>query len=265
MLLALRGKDGIDKSLILDKREADFKVASTDFFKINADHTSPYRTSYAPERLEKLGKAAKDGLLTVEDRAGMIADAGALAQSGYQQTSGLLNLLKGFDSEKEFVVWSEILARLGSISSAWIFEDKAVRQGLETFQRSLVSDKAHKQGWFFSDKDGHIEQQFKATLFGTAGLCGDEKIISASKEMFGKYMAGDKSAIHPNIRSSVFAMALKYGGAEEVSVLLHTCLGDLVTDNLSSTIRSSTSTATQPTVMSATRHCALWDAPSSQS
>lgn len=66
VLLALRSKDGVDKSLILDKREADFKVSNTDFFKVNADHTSPYRTSYAPERLEKLGKAAKEGLLTVE-------------------------------------------------------------------------------------------------------------------------------------------------------------------------------------------------------
>lgn len=68
VLLALRSKEGVDKSLILDKREADFKVSNTDFFKVNADHTSPYRTSYAPERLEKLGKAAKEGLLTVEVR-----------------------------------------------------------------------------------------------------------------------------------------------------------------------------------------------------
>lgn len=143
VLLGLRSKDGVDKSQILDKREDDFKVSSTDFFKINADHTSPYRTAYSAERLGKLGKAAKEGLLTVEDRAGMLADAGALAQSGYQKTSGVLSLLKGFDSETEFVVWNEIIARLGAVSAAWIFEDKAARDGLEKFQLSLVSSKAH--------------------------------------------------------------------------------------------------------------------------
>lgn len=143
VLLGLRGKDGVDKSQILNKREDDFKVSSTEFFKINADHTSPYRTAYSAERLGKLGKAAKEGLLTVEDRAGMLADAGALAQSGYQKTSGVLSLLKGFDSETEFVVWNEIIARLGAVSSAWIFEDKAARDGLEKFQLSLVSSKAH--------------------------------------------------------------------------------------------------------------------------
>ncbi|KAK7745508.1 Aminopeptidase 2 mitochondrial [Cytospora paraplurivora] len=215
VLLGLRTKEGVERSLILDKREADFKVSSTDFYKLNADHTSPYRTSYSPERLAKLGQAAKEGLLSVEDRTGLIADSGALAQSGYQKTSGLLSLLKSFDSETEFVVWNEIIARLSAVQAAWIFEDKAVRDGIENFQRSLISSKAHALGWQFSDKDGHIEQQFKALLFGSAGLSGDEQIISTAKDMFSKYMAGDRSAIHPNIRGSVFAISLKYGGKEE--------------------------------------------------
>lgn len=55
-------------------------------------------------------------------------------------------------------------------------------------------------------------------LFGSAGLSGDDQIISAAKDMFNKYMDGDKSAIHPNIRGSVFAMALKYGGNDEVGI-----------------------------------------------
>ena len=216
VFLGLRTKDGVDESLTLDKREADFSLPSTEFFKLNAKHTSLYRTSYSPERLEKLGLAAKEGLLPIEDRAGMIADAGALAVSGYQKTSGVLSLLKGFDSESEFVVWNEIIARLSAIQSAFIFEDKAIRDGLEAFQREIVSAKAHAMGWTFSEEDGHIQQQFKAMMFGSAGLSGDQAIITSAKEMFNKYMAGDKSAIHPNIRGSVFGMALKYGGKEEV-------------------------------------------------
>jgi aminopeptidase 2 len=146
----------------------------------------------------------------------MLADAGALATSGYQKTSGVLNLLKGFDSESEFVVWNEIVARLGAIRAAWVFEDEAITEGLKAFQLALVGPKAHKMGWEFSDKDGHIEQQFKAMLFENAGLSGDQKIIDASKDMFNRFMDGDKAAIHPNIRKSVFAIALRYGGTNEV-------------------------------------------------
>lgn len=215
VFLGLRTKSGVDEELVLDKREETIQVPA-DFFKLNADHTSIYRTSYTPERLEKLGQAAKEGLLTVEDRAGMIADAGALASAGYQKTSGVLNLFKGFTSETEFVVWTEILARLGSIQTAWVFEDEKVKDGLESFQRELTSEYAHKFGWEFKDSDEHVQQQFKTLLFGSAGISGDKVIIKAAQDMFAKFAAGDKSAIHPNIRGSVYAIALKYGGKKEV-------------------------------------------------
>ncbi|KAH9909190.1 peptidase family M1-domain-containing protein [Xylariomycetidae sp. FL2044] len=238
VFLGLRTKDGVDESLTLSEREGNYKLKDLDFFKLNANHTSIYRTSYSDERLEKLGKAAKDGLLSVEDRAGMIADVGALATSGYQKTTGVLNLLKGFDTEESFVVWSEIITRVVSVQSAWIFEDQAVKDGLEAFVRDLISEKAHKLGWTFSDKDGHIEQQFKAMLFGAAGIAGDKKIIAAAKEMFGKYMAGDKSAVHPNIRGSVFGMALKYGGKDEYDAILNFYRHSTNSDERNTALRS---------------------------
>ncbi|KAG5918825.1 hypothetical protein E4U53_004050 [Claviceps sorghi] len=238
VFLGLRTKGGVDGQVALREREGDFKVPSTDFFKLNANHTGIFRTSYTPSRLEKLGQAAKDGLLSVEDRAGMIADAGALATSGYQKTSGVLNLLKGFDSENEFVVWNEIVARLSAIQSAWIFEDEAVTEGLRAFQRHLVSPKAHKMGWQFSENDGHIEQQFKAMMFEAAGLCGDEKIIDACKDMFTKFMSGDKAAIHPNIRKSVFAIVLKYGGVEEYDKILNFYYSSSNSDERNTCLRS---------------------------
>ena len=230
VLLNVRTKSGIDKDLTLNERKAEFKLADGDFFKLNANHTGIYRTSYTPDRLEKLGKAAKAGLLTVEDRAGMIADASALAKSGYQKTSGVLNLLKGFDTESEFVVWNEIVDRVNTIRNAWYFEDQATRDGLARFLRQLTSPKAHEMGWTFSDNDGHVEQQFKSLMFESAGMNGDEKVIAAAKEMFAKFAAGDRAAIQPNIRKSVFAMALKDGGVEEVSPLLLYLLSRLAAD-----------------------------------
>ncbi|EAW10369.1 M1 family metallopeptidase [Aspergillus clavatus NRRL 1] len=219
VMLGLRTKEGIDEDTLLSEREGEFKVPDLDFFKLNADHSAIYRTSYTPERLTKLGEAAKKGLLTVEDRAGMIADAGALAASGYQSTSGLLSLLKGFDSEAEFVVWNEILTRIGTLRAAWLFEDSQAKDALKAFQRSLVSSKAHELGWEFSDEDGHILQQFKALMFGSAGMAEDPVVIKAAQDMFQRFAAGDLSAIHPNIRGSVFSIVLKHGGEKEYNVV----------------------------------------------
>ncbi|KAI4207325.1 MAG: hypothetical protein LQ348_000599 [Seirophora lacunosa] len=221
VFLGLRTKEGVNEDLTLSEREQEFNIPDKDFFKLNADHSGIYRTLYSPTRLEKLGQAAKKGLLTVEDRAGMIADAGALASSGYGNTSGILSLVKSFNSEPEFVVWSELLSRISSIRSAWVFEPEPTRNALKSFQRSLVSSQAHSKGWSFTADEDHIQAQFKALLFGSAGLTGDEKIIAAAQDMFAKFKAGDRSAIHPNIRGSVYAIVLRNGGREEYDTLLH--------------------------------------------
>jgi aminopeptidase 2 len=218
-MLGLRTKDGVDENTMLSEREKEFKVPDLDFYKLNADHSAIYRTSYSPERLTKLGKAARDGLLSVEDRAGMIADSGALAASGYQKTSGLLSLLQGLDTESEFIVWNEILTRIGTLRAAWIFENDQSKAALKAFQRSLVSAKAHELGWDFSEKDGHILQQFKALMFGSAGMAEDPVVIKAAQDMFARFAAGDITAIHPNIRGSVFTIVLKHGGLKEYEVV----------------------------------------------
>ena len=174
IFLNLRVRSGIDDGLTLAEREAEFKVADLDFFKLNARHTGLYRTCYTPARLEKLGAAAREGLLPAEDRTGMIADAGALAASGYQKTSGLLTLLKAFGVETEFVVWLEISRQIQAIKGAWLFEHRSTKDALKALQRDVVSEMAHEVGWVFEENDGHILQQFKALLFGSAGAAGDE-------------------------------------------------------------------------------------------
>ena len=233
VFLGLRTKDGVDEEAVLNDREGNFKIKDLDFYKVNADHSGIYRTSYSPERLTKLGEAAKQGLLSVEDRAGMIADAGSLAAAGYQKTSGILSLLKSFKDEPEFVVWDEIVARIGAVRSAWVFEDDKVKDALKTFQRDLAAEKAHEMGWTFKDSDGHIEQQFKSMLFGNAGLAGDKQIVKAAFDMFNKFKTGDKLAIHPNLRSSVYAIVLTEGGEEEVCYT--GLLGDVPANNRYST------------------------------
>ncbi|KAJ5633658.1 hypothetical protein N7528_001500 [Penicillium herquei] len=219
-MLGLRSKDSVDENTMLTEREGEFKVPDLDFFKLNADHSAIYRTSYSPERLRKLGEAARAGLLTVEDRAGMIADSGALAASGFQKTSGMLSLLQGLDTESEFVVWTEMLSRIATLRSAWLFEDDKTKAALKAFQRALVSNKAHELGWEFSENDDHILQQFKALMFGSAGMADDPVVIKAARDMFARFAAGDVSAIHPNIRGSVFTIVLKHGGVKEYEVVL---------------------------------------------
>ncbi|GKT97991.1 aminopeptidase [Fusarium langsethiae] len=220
VFLNLRTKEGIQEDLALNVREADFKVPDFDFYKVNSGHSGIYRTSYTSERLQKLGQNAKAGLLGVEDRAGMIADAGALAAAGYQKTSGLLSLLQGFDSEDEFIVWDEITLRVASLRDAWIFEEDDVNEALKAFQRDLVSKKANEIGWNISSSDDFTAQRFKALMFGKAAIVEDEAAKKAAFELFEKFISGDREAVQPNLRSSVFGVVLSYGGEAEYNAVL---------------------------------------------
>lgn len=221
VFLALRTKDGVDEELALLDREHNFKVPDLDFYKLNADHSGVYRTYYSSERLQKLGENAKAGLLSVEDRAGMIADAGALSASGYQPSSGTMSLLKGLNTETEFVVWQEITGFLSSIRAAWMFEEQATKDALKAFSLNLVSEKAHSLGWTFKESDDNILQQFKSLMFASAGNSGDKKVIAAAHDMFEKFIAGDREALHPNLRGAVFGIVLQTGGDKEYDAILN--------------------------------------------
>ena len=75
-----------------------------DFVKLNYKHSGFYLTIYTPERLIKLRKSMNAGLLSVEDRIGLIANASTLASSRSQKTSALLRLLAGLKDEKDAYV-----------------------------------------------------------------------------------------------------------------------------------------------------------------
>jgi aminopeptidase 2 len=112
ILLALKtldknGKPVVDENLTTTKRETKITLPkeTNGFYKLNTNHSGIYRVAYTPERLEKLGSFARThpGVLTVEDRTGLVADTGALCQSGYSKTTGLLNLISGWKDEEEYV------------------------------------------------------------------------------------------------------------------------------------------------------------------
>lgn len=212
MSLQLRTKGGIDAETTLHERTETLKVP--EFFKLNADHTGFYRVAYSPERLQILAQNAKDGLLSVNDRVGLVADAFAVAQSGRSRTSTVLSLLETFEDEENFFVWKAILSTLEEITQAWQFESESVSSALKKFKSQLVTKTLRKIGWEFKEGDSNTDQMFKALMFIHGG--DDAEVQKAAKEMFDKFVEGDDKAININILSAVFTIALEHGGEKEV-------------------------------------------------
>ena len=226
----------------LTKRSESFnkKDISNDFFKFNANHSGIYRVAYSPERLAKLSKQAQElkGALGVEDRTGLVADAGALAASGYAKTSSLLTLVKNWSKEESYVVWDEMLSRIDAVKSAWMFEPDTVQKSIKAFGRSLAGPKARSLGWTFVENESHIMAQFKARLFSAACAYEDKEVVQEAQEMFKQFTAGNKTAIHPNLRSTVFAMAIEHGGEKEWETVRNTYLHPSSTEEKYTALRA---------------------------
>ncbi|CAH1757417.1 826_t:CDS:10 [Entrophospora sp. SA101] len=206
------------RTKILTTKEAtiDLPSAMSEFLQLNANETGVYRVAYTPERLKKLGKAVENGLLSTSDRIGLVADNGALSMSGYIKTSSLLSFLKEFDNEDKYIVWCEISTQISNLFLAWFEQPDPIHEALLSFRRQLISKLVNTVTWEFSEGEDYLTTMFRTFIIGFAGKSGYPEIVKEARRRFDLLTKhNDESAIHPNIRGTVFDIVLKYGGGEE--------------------------------------------------
>lgn len=75
-------------------------------------------------------------------------------------------------------------------------------------------------------------------LFGNAGLSEDQKVIEAAQAMFKNFAGGNRKAIHPNLRGSVYAIVLRNGGEKEFDIILNEYLTAANADERNTALRS---------------------------
>ncbi|RDW83058.1 aminopeptidase [Coleophoma crateriformis] len=219
MPLVLEGQTGTPgiASIALTSKEDTIRSVDDDFYKVNKDTTGFYRVNYPPPRLAKLG--TQTDRLSVSDKIGLIGDAGALAFSGEASTPGLLSFVKGFKSESNFLVWSQLLSSLGLVKSVFSSEEQ-IAEGLKRFVLDLISPAVKKIGWEESPGEDYLTGLLRAQLIMSAGFNGHQEVITEAKRRFELYITGqDKSAIHPSLRSAVFQIAVRQGGESEYQAL----------------------------------------------
>ena len=195
----------------LTQKEDTIRDVDDSFYKINTDQSGFYRTNYPPQRLAKLGAAQE--LLSIEDKIGLLGDATALAISGNGTTAALLTLMEGFKDEKAFVVWQQITTSLGTVRRVFS-GNKEISDALRKFTLKLVSPAAEAIGWDVPSGEDYLTGQSRKLLLGTAASAGHQGITSEGQKKFAAWKSGDEKAIHQNLRSVVFNLAVATGGQE---------------------------------------------------
>lgn len=183
------------------------------FWKLNVGVTGFFRVKYEEGTLARLGRNITK--LQTSDRIGLITDAFALALSGEGSTVGALELLKALEAEEQYIVLSEINSRLSNLVSVWYKQPKDVLEGLSTLTRQIFAPKVVKMGYEYPEKEDYLTTLKRTLAISQAAKSGDAGVIAELSKRFEKYVAGDQSALHPNLRGVAFGSVLRNVAAGE--------------------------------------------------
>ncbi|PVV03393.1 hypothetical protein BB560_002131 [Smittium megazygosporum] len=193
----------------------NFSLSGDSWFKINSGTVSISRVKYSTNANKRLAAAVERGELALNDRIGLVADAGALSFSGHIPTSDYLTLLKSFKVETNLVVWQEISGRLDTLTSTWAEEPQQVLESLYKLQVELFTPVMEKLGWDPKADESTLDSRLRSLAIKSLGFANDESVIKEAKARFYRYLEGDQSALQVDIRAAVFAITVYNGGETE--------------------------------------------------
>lgn len=216
--------DPIPRNIMLDTKEMVIKVDTTKWYKFNMGQTGFFRVAYSPKTLDLLGQALARGVASLDaaNKIGLLTDAAALVASGHTPTSSFLTLLKYFEDEQDYMVWTEISYRLQELFSVWLEEPAYIMNGLKEVQRRLFTKIVKRVGWDSSSEgEDPAIMDLRALAIRFAGRAGDPEVVAEARRRFRIFMGERNMAIiSPDLRFPVFEIVLRTTtGVEEYEAI----------------------------------------------
>jgi aminopeptidase 2 len=204
-------------SIALDIKSTQLPSAA---LKVNSGQHGFFRVNYPSEWLEKLGEAVKNGRLSNPvDRLGLISDVHSLAVAGDRNMTEFLDLAVKYVDETDYFVWCELLDRLHSVLSL-VWENDHLYEQVKLLIKWITEPQYLKLGFDFKATDSDLQKLLRQRIIASAGSAGNEFVITEAKRRFKLFMDGDESAIHPNLRGTVYALVIREGGVPEYEHVL---------------------------------------------
>lgn len=190
------------------------------YFKFNYEQAGFYRVQYPGEWLEKLGKAVEEGKFGSSDRIGIVSDIFSLSIAGKLSMSEVLNVLRYFKNEDDYIVWGEISGRLSAVLSVWWEQDETTVERLKTFIRNLYARQVQILGFDFKAGESDKISLLRPVIISMSGKCGNEEVLKEARSRFDRFIGGDVDAIHPNLRGVIYSLVIREGGQREFDQVL---------------------------------------------
>jgi len=204
----------IPQKNIISKNVESIKISDFKWLKINVGEVSFHRTKYSSELLEKLIPVIENGRIPALDRAGLIRDYSAFAESGYIDSQTLLNLIKSYKNESDYTTTSILISSLARLSS--ITYGTNIHEDVCNFSREILKPLLNQIG--FEKKTGESqEDHLMRSLILASGISFDiEFVKEKAKKLFAMRL---KNPIDPDLRMFAYLSVAKDGGLHEWDAL----------------------------------------------
>jgi len=189
---------GEPTQVITTASTTSIEAAGCGLLLINPGQTSYFRTLYAPDQAEAIrGAFAKIGPV---DQYGLLSDALALSEAGYQPMGRALNLLAAVPADAHGKVFGKALSSWTDLYQE-LEGDSAAQAAIK--QRALGQSGPRLQRLGFTPRDGEapLHALLRPTLIRELGYLGDPRVVAEGQRLLAAWQT-DPNAIPGSLKES---------------------------------------------------------------
>nr|CAI5862745.1 unnamed protein product [Callosobruchus analis] len=205
---------------VLKTRSAEVVVPDIgpeDWIKVNPGTIGFYRTQYTSEMLEKFITAIRNKTLPPIDRLGLVDDLFAMVKAGHTNTIEVLKLLKAYEDETDYNVWSSAGNVLGRLTQLLDYTD--CKEDFKKYQKHLLKKVYIRLGWNQKPGETHLDTLLRGLVLGRLAWLDDENTVEEARKRFIKH-AKSEEVLPADLRSACYKTVLRAGGKEQFETLL---------------------------------------------
>ena len=213
--ISLVSESGEKKLPLMTKKQISVPFPIKEWIKLNAHEASLYRVCYDKQLLSLLQKPIEDKILSAKDRLGIIRDAFSFAESGEMSTVSVLELLRSYKGETEYIVWVEMVSGLSYLLNL-LYGTKAF-DDFKKYAREILSEIVSSIGWEMKPNEPENQMPLRALVLGMASYVGSMEVIFEAKKRFADR---NETSIHADLRGVVYSTIAREGAQAEYEELL---------------------------------------------
>ena len=181
---------------------------------VNVGQTGYARVLYPQAVLD--GLAGKFAGMNAFDQSGMMYDAWALGEAGYEPVADTLQLAAALPVDADPIIWRQTMNTLVAIDAA--YGDDPRRAAFDGYARRILAPLAARVGWDAKAGEEPAVSTLRTSLLAALGRFDDAATIADARKRFARLLA-DPSSLDPGQRRTVIAIVARHATVQEFDQL----------------------------------------------